>query len=258
VLERRTEHVFFDYDTKLEKQTRYESVTAFWPLWAGLATEEQALKLVENSLRKFEVAGGLVSGTEESRGIISLDRPNRQWDYPYAWPPHQIMAWVGLERYGFLDEAARLAYRWVHMMILSFVDFNGIVPEKFDAVELSHMVDAEYGNQGTDFKYIPREGFGWMNAAFQIGLQCLSTGMRRAVAALVPPWVYFNLPAPDFSRARMQREERDARDAQAALSGHGGALKQLKARHPESLNLQEQLEQKISALKQEYAATKKA
>lgn len=30
-----------------------------------------------------------------------------------------------------------------HRMTLSFVDFNGIVPEKFDAVELSHMVDAE-------------------------------------------------------------------------------------------------------------------
>jgi alpha,alpha-trehalase len=38
--------MFFDYDTKLERQTRYESVTAFWPLWAGLATEDQALKLV--------------------------------------------------------------------------------------------------------------------------------------------------------------------------------------------------------------------
>jgi neutral trehalase len=35
-----------------------------------------------NSLNKFEVLGGLVSGTEESRGKISLDRPNRQWDYP--------------------------------------------------------------------------------------------------------------------------------------------------------------------------------
>lgn len=34
------------------------------------------------SLKKFEVLGGLVSGTEESRGKISLDRPNRQWDYP--------------------------------------------------------------------------------------------------------------------------------------------------------------------------------
>ena len=36
-------------------------------------------------------------------------------DYPFAWPPHQIMAWVGLERYGFLDDSARLAYRWVYM-----------------------------------------------------------------------------------------------------------------------------------------------
>lgn len=36
------------------------------------------------SLQKFEVLGGLVSGTEESRGKISLDRPNRQWDYPYV------------------------------------------------------------------------------------------------------------------------------------------------------------------------------
>ena len=34
------------------------------------------------SLKKFEVIGGLVSGTEESRGKISLDRPNRQWDFP--------------------------------------------------------------------------------------------------------------------------------------------------------------------------------
>lgn len=33
-------------------------------------------------MSKFEVIGGLVSGTEESRGKISLDRPNRQWDFP--------------------------------------------------------------------------------------------------------------------------------------------------------------------------------
>ncbi|WVR05204.1 hypothetical protein IAU60_002216 [Kwoniella sp. DSM 27419] len=121
--------MYYDYDTKAKKQARYESVTTLWPF--------------RHALPKFEVAGGLVSGTEESRGIISLDRPNRQWDYPYSWPPHQIMAWVGLERYGFVDDAARLAYRWIYMMTLSFVDFNGVVPEKFDAVELSHMVDAE-------------------------------------------------------------------------------------------------------------------
>ncbi|KAI0925609.1 hypothetical protein AcV5_008299 [Taiwanofungus camphoratus] len=77
--------LYFDYDTVQEKQILYESVTAFWTLWAGCASEEQCWKLISNSLKKFEVLGGLVSGTEESRGRISLDRPNRQWDFPYAW-----------------------------------------------------------------------------------------------------------------------------------------------------------------------------
>ncbi|KAH9945069.1 trehalase-domain-containing protein [Epithele typhae] len=183
--------LYFDYDTVQEKQSLYESVTAFWTLWAGCASEEQCWKLISNSLKKFEVLGGLASGTEESRGKISLDRPNRQWDYPYAWPPHQIMTWVGLERYGYLEDAQRLAYRWLYMMTTAFVDFNGVVPEKFDAVKLSHLVDAEYGNQGVDFKMVPREGFGWMNAAYQVGLTYLSTGMRRAVSACTSPEVFF-------------------------------------------------------------------
>jgi len=51
--------------------------------------------------------------------MITLDRP-----------PHQIMAWVGLERYGYLEEAQRLAYRFLYMMTTAFVDFNGVVPEK--------------------------------------------------------------------------------------------------------------------------------
>ncbi|PWZ00833.1 LOW QUALITY PROTEIN: putative neutral trehalase [Testicularia cyperi] len=185
--------LYYDYDTRLEEPIVYESVTAFWAMWAGMASEEQAAKLVSKSLKKFEAQGGLVSGTEDSRGKISLDRPNRQWDYPYAWPPHNVLAWVGLERYGYLEEARRLAYRWMYMMTLAFVDFNGTVPEKFDAVNLSHMVDAEYGNQGIDFKCVPREGFGWMNASFQVGLTFLTTHQRRAVAALQHPDEFFQV-----------------------------------------------------------------
>lgn len=135
--------MYFDYDTKLERQAPYESATTFWPMWAGCASENQALALVYKAMPKLEVAGGLVSGTEESRGTISLDRPNRQWDYPFGWPPHQIMAWVGLQRYGFEEEASRLAYRWVYMMTLAFVEFNGVVVEKSNVVSLSHFVEAE-------------------------------------------------------------------------------------------------------------------
>ena len=35
----------------------------------------------------------------------------------YAWPPHQIMAWVGLERYGYLEDAQRLTYRFLYMFV---------------------------------------------------------------------------------------------------------------------------------------------
>ena len=38
---------------------------------------------------------------------------------------------------------------------------------------------------------IPREGFGWMNAAYQVGLSFLTNHMRRAVAACTSPEVFF-------------------------------------------------------------------
>ncbi len=79
-------------------------------------------------------------------------------------------------------------------------------------MKLSHLVDAEYGNQGIDFKMVPREGFGWMNctfllccrlssrlltrllsaAAYQVGLSFLTSHMRRAVAACTSPEVFFS------------------------------------------------------------------
>ena len=92
--------MFFDYNIKTKQQMTYESATTFWPLWAGLATEEQATLLIDKALPLFEEKGGLVSGTEQSRGNITLSRPNRQWDWPYGWAPHQILAWQGFERYG--------------------------------------------------------------------------------------------------------------------------------------------------------------
>ncbi|SRR5258708_2999592 len=38
--------LYFDYDTVKGRQINYETVTSFWALWAGCASEEQAWKLV--------------------------------------------------------------------------------------------------------------------------------------------------------------------------------------------------------------------
>lgn len=152
--------LYFDYNTRLKQQTAFESVTSFWALWCGVASPHQAALLVERGLPKFEQVGGLTVGTEASRGPIDAAHPQKQWDFPYGWPPHQILAWDGLKRYGYDVEAERLVYCWLHMVIKVFVDYNGTVVEKYDVTQLErpHRVDAEYGNQGLNFRYAPQEG----------------------------------------------------------------------------------------------------
>lgn len=178
--------MFFDYDFAARRRTGYESATTFYPLWAGLASPEQARRLVEDALPLFEAKGGLVSGTEASRGPVSAERPQRQWDYPFGWPPHQMLAWQGLVDYGRRDLAQRLAYRWLLMITTNAADYNGTVPEKYDVVNRTHQVFVEYGNVGTEFDYITREGFGWMNASYQVGLSLLTDEQRARLEALTP------------------------------------------------------------------------
>ncbi|KKY18422.1 putative neutral trehalase [Phaeomoniella chlamydospora] len=181
-------NMYFDYDTVRRKRTTYECATTFWPMWAGAASPTQAASLVLHALPKFEAYGGILSGTEKSRGQISLSRPNRQWDYPFGWAPQQILAWGGLIKYGYDDVAEALAYKWVFMVLKAFVDFNGVVVEKYNVTrELDpHKVEAEYGNQGSDFVGVPREGFGWVNSSYVYGLSILKDHAKRAIGALTP------------------------------------------------------------------------
>ena len=151
---------YFDFNTETKEQMDFESATALWPLWCGAASSEQARKLVEKALPKLECIGGLSSTTKACRGIVDETNPQKQWDYPHGWPPHQMLAWEGLKKYGYHEEAERLIYRWLHMIIGVFVDYNGIVVEKYNVTTLDapHRVGAEYGNQGLNFKYAPEEG----------------------------------------------------------------------------------------------------
>jgi alpha,alpha-trehalase len=177
---------FFDFNVRLQKQTGYISATTFYPLWAQLATPEQACSLVKNALPLLEMAGGIAGSTEESRGPISENRPPTQWDFPNGWAPHQILIWEGLQNYGYIEEAKRLAYRWLHTITSNAVNYNGVVPEKFDVVACSHHVDAEYGNVGTTFSYVTHEGFAWTNASYQLGLRVLSKKSIRKLNQLAP------------------------------------------------------------------------
>lgn len=183
--------MFFDYDVSRKAQTGFLSATTFYPLWAKLASTAQAARLVRNALPLLEMPGGIAGCTQESRGRISAERPLRQWDYPHGWAPHQMLVWQGMLNYGYPEVAHRLAYRWLFTITRNAADYNGTVPEKFDVVERSHQVFAEYGNVGTSFAYITREGFGWTNASYQVGLSILLPSQRNSLNRLIPPeWVF--------------------------------------------------------------------
>ncbi|WP_304200419.1 trehalase family glycosidase [Flavobacterium alvei] len=186
------ESCFFDYNFKTQKQNIFLSATSFFPLWAKIATQEQADKMIEKCLPKLVFLGGIAGCSEEALSTVSKDQMQRQWDFPNGWPPHQMIIWQGLMNYGYEEKAQELIYRWLWTITKNASDYNGTVPEKFDVVSASHKVFAEYGNQGTDFEYISREGFGWMNASFQLGLSLLNEDLKTKLNQLINPIELFN------------------------------------------------------------------
>lgn len=179
--------MYFDYDFVNKTQLPFEAATTFFPLWAGLCDDNQAKKLVEVALPQFTKTGGITGSTKSSAAQLSINTTQRQWDYPFGWAPHQILLWEGLLKYNFRDKAKEMVYRWLWLITRNAVDYNGTIPEKFDLEISSHKVFAEYGNVGTEFDYIAKEGFGWVNASYQYGLQILNADLKTKLGELVSP-----------------------------------------------------------------------
>jgi len=179
--------LYFDYNFKDKRRTNFISATTFYPLWAKLCSLQQAKLLVKNVLPLLTCKGGIVSTTKKSRGEVSENNPQRQWDYPFGWAPHQMMIWRGLLQYEYCDETQELVYRWLWMITKNASNYNGTIAEKYDVVNCTHKIDTEYGNVGTNFKYIPDGGFGWMNASYQYGISILNAKYIELLDELKDP-----------------------------------------------------------------------
>ncbi|WP_404783481.1 trehalase family glycosidase [Altericista sp. CCNU0014] len=143
--------LYFDYNFHTGKQSNYEFATTFYPLWAGIASPEQAAKVVEN-LALFEAPGGLLSSTHVS---------GNQWDAPFGWAPLTLIAVKGLLRYDYQTEGRRIARKFIAMLVQEF-EKDGTLVEKYDVCTRSSNVSDEilYGYSSNE------EGFGWTNGVF--------------------------------------------------------------------------------------------
>jgi len=145
---------------------RYPFATTFFPMWAGIASREQAAAVVR-SLPVFEKPGGLQTSANVS---------GNQWDAPFAWAPLQMVAVLGLRRYGYSAEAERLSREFLSMVLEQYQQ-RGIIVEKYDAVRRSMDV-----GRGIRFGYSSNEaGFGWTNAVFTRLLDDLPRELQKAV-----------------------------------------------------------------------------
>jgi alpha,alpha-trehalase len=141
--------MYFDYDFENQTRSSYEYVTTFFPLWAGIPSQEQARALMRH-LPTFEKPGGLVMSPNETGG---------QWDFPYAWAPDQLVADEGIRRYGFTEEADRVSYEFLSTVAENFRR-DGTIREKYNAVTRSSETQVTAGY------HMNIVGFGWTNGVF--------------------------------------------------------------------------------------------
>jgi alpha,alpha-trehalase len=157
--------LFFDYDLRTGARSTYEYVTTFYPLWAGLASPQQAQAIARN-LKIFEQPGGLAT---------SPNNTGMQWDYPYGWAPLQSLAVEGLRRYGYTADADRVSYKFLFTVAENFRR-EGTIREKYDVVTRSSDAPVSAGYQANVI------GFGWTNGVFLELLQELPKEMIERLA----------------------------------------------------------------------------
>lgn len=129
--------VFYDYDLLNGERTSLLSVASFYPLYVGMATDEEAAAAVRQ-LHLLETEWGIVT-SERCDGI----KGNFQWGYPNGWPPMQQIVVGGLIRYGYTDYARRIAEKFLSLMEKCFFE-TGHLWEKYDVVAGSANALAEY------------------------------------------------------------------------------------------------------------------
>jgi len=128
--------IYYDYDFVNHRQSKIASLGTFFPLWANVASTEQA-KLVVSNLSLFEFEYG-VSACENSDQEIVY-----QWDYPNGWPPLFYITIAGLKNYGFMDDARRIAEKYMKVVDKNFKE-TGELWEKYNVVDGSIKVKNEY------------------------------------------------------------------------------------------------------------------
>ncbi len=149
--------LFYDYNYVKGKRGSVSSLAAYFPMWAGMVDGRQAQAMVK-ALKRFEEKGGLATTDALPLGQYVPGSMPTQWAYPNGWAPLQYVVIKGLQRYGYNEDARRIAMKWL-CTNLTWFRRNGEFLEKYNVVSPEKPpVKGVYPSQ---------TGFGWTNAVFE-------------------------------------------------------------------------------------------
>jgi alpha,alpha-trehalase len=149
--------LYYDYNYVKESKGSVSSLAAYYPLWAGMVDERQAARLAA-SLKKFEQKGGLATTDALQVGDLVPGAMPTQWAYPNGWAPLHFLVVKGLMKYGYEEEARRIAMKWLRTN-LNWFNKHGVFLEKYNVVQPN--------KPPARGAYPSQTGFGWTNSVFE-------------------------------------------------------------------------------------------
>ena len=139
---------FCDYDFRLGANNGRLTLAGVFPLYAKIASSEQAAAVARRIEQDFLHEGGLVTTLVEN---------GQQWDSPNGWAPLQWVTIEGLRAYGYHELADRIRNNWLAVNEHVFADRKKMI-EKYNV--------KSPGALGGGGEYPLQDGFGWTNGVY--------------------------------------------------------------------------------------------
>jgi alpha,alpha-trehalase len=136
---------YCDYNYMKSRKEDNLTLAAMYPLFFNIADRAKVNRQVPLVLSNLLKRGGL---------LTTIHNTGQQWDAPNGWAPLQWMSIIGLERYGFYEEAKDIAQRWIKLNT-DVYKRTGKLMEKYNVAN----TDLEAGGG----EYPSQDGFGWTN-----------------------------------------------------------------------------------------------
>ncbi|HEX5448045.1 MAG TPA: trehalase family glycosidase [Candidatus Saccharimonadales bacterium] len=149
--------LYYDYNYVKDHRGGVNSLASYYPMWAGMVDERQAARLV-NSLKRFENRGGLAATDAIQMTDLVPGAMPQQWAYPNGWAPLHFLTVKGLQKYGYEEDARRIAMKWLKTN-LDWFNKHGVFLEKYNVVQP--------GKPPARGAYPSQTGFGWTNSVFE-------------------------------------------------------------------------------------------